>query len=658
MRVLKGNCAIIHILSLLSIFVGIFPSLVYSEAWEDEFNFTNDDYYDHEPAVADDDEGYIHLVYVKNQAGMNNIEYSLYDPWRDEWTTENVYSGLYLLEKADIAVMMGEENVPFIVWSEDDQVEFSKNIYIIYKNMDGSWSQPQRLNSPSDQNSSPQIVVAHNNETGEAFVIVVWEGPNPGNSVFDIYSSAGEVIVNADGKISIDWGQEGYVVPGCSNDYEDSCPSMDAWYYSYPYLVWHQVGSYGEEMIVGNYWDWKTDDWGDWTVSGWRSGGMELVEGYFAYPSKEPSLYCDKNSEKAWCAWQMYNPDPENEYYYIFATYKTGIGAGWFIYDEDPLNVCVDSSTVMELEKPSIYMDKDDRAHCVWMKNLDPRGMPDNFEIFHGIYENESWSDPQMINRPDPNLNDLEPFLSDDGTENLFCFWYGDDISEGDTEIFYNVYDMIPPKVTITSPEDDEDDVAVNKDITIAFSEAIDIETVIPTTDTVQGTLRIEGSRGGIYAWNKEDSTYNEQYRYIIIPVEGGFLHNEDITVTVGPGIDDDYENPMTDHYEFRFTTAEGTLLEKSLVYTYPNPAPSAQYADNLYFHIYITKPAEVIIDVYNINGKNIASFNETYSVQGEQVLEWNLEAIASEVYVYKVVANALDGSETATVVKKLAIVK
>jgi hypothetical protein len=95
-----------------------------------------------------------------------------------------------------------------------------------------------------------------------------------------------------------------------------------------------------------------------------------------------------------------------------------------------------------------------------------------------------------------------------------------------------------------------------------------------------------------------------------------------------------------------------GALLSADAVYTYPNPARG----DNLTFKFYVSDKARITVDVYNVAGEKVARLEKTGCPAGlTSEIIWNIENIASGVYVYRLSAESASGSKTIT--KKLAII-
>ncbi len=96
------------------------------------------------------------------------------------------------------------------------------------------------------------------------------------------------------------------------------------------------------------------------------------------------------------------------------------------------------------------------------------------------------------------------------------------------------------------------------------------------------------------------------------------------------------------------------TLLEKSSVYAWPNPAVRT---DKVYFKFKTGNDCDVFVDVYNTAGEWIAHLEKAGNSAGiVSQIEWNISDIASGVYIFRLRAKSANGDME--VVKKVAIIK
>jgi len=96
-----------------------------------------------------------------------------------------------------------------------------------------------------------------------------------------------------------------------------------------------------------------------------------------------------------------------------------------------------------------------------------------------------------------------------------------------------------------------------------------------------------------------------------------------------------------------------GDLLSEDLVYVYPNPATG----DKITFKYKLGDNADITIDVYNVSGQRIATLSDSGFAGNAEETVWDIEDIASGVYIFKVEAKSRRTGATAKVIKKLAIV-
>lgn len=99
---------------------------------------------------------------------------------------------------------------------------------------------------------------------------------------------------------------------------------------------------------------------------------------------------------------------------------------------------------------------------------------------------------------------------------------------------------------------------------------------------------------------------------------------------------------------------AEQDFLPEKGVYSWPNPAREV-----VHFRFYVSKNSDISIDIYKITGKKIA--NLTCRAQGgdrKSEITWSTEEVGSDIYIFRLQAESIDGSKKDDVTKKFAIVK
>jgi hypothetical protein len=103
-----------------------------------------------------------------------------------------------------------------------------------------------------------------------------------------------------------------------------------------------------------------------------------------------------------------------------------------------------------------------------------------------------------------------------------------------------------------------------------------------------------------------------------------------------------------------------GEFLPRASVYAWPNPAKQ----NRIYFHFYVNQNANVTVDIFNLEGKLVASLSETAEggnpahSQTSNTITWNIAHIASDIYLFRLTATGNATGEEKSVIKKFAIVK
>jgi len=100
---------------------------------------------------------------------------------------------------------------------------------------------------------------------------------------------------------------------------------------------------------------------------------------------------------------------------------------------------------------------------------------------------------------------------------------------------------------------------------------------------------------------------------------------------------------------------ARTDFLPKERFFCYPNPATGSSAT----IRYYVNQPAHVTITILDAIGDCVTEMHReiTDGNRDDEVI-WNLTGIASGVYHCRIQAEALSGSETATVFKAVAVVK
>jgi hypothetical protein len=93
------------------------------------------------------------------------------------------------------------------------------------------------------------------------------------------------------------------------------------------------------------------------------------------------------------------------------------------------------------------------------------------------------------------------------------------------------------------------------------------------------------------------------------------------------------------------------TAFELSQNYPNPfNPTSTIKFA--------IPKNARVNLSVYNVLGQKVAELVNSVQTAGYHTVQWNATDFASGVYIYRLKADATDGTSTFTASKKMILLK
>jgi len=117
--------------------------------------------------------------------------------------------------------------------------------------------------------------------------------------------------------------------------------------------------------------------------------------------------------------------------------------------------------------------------------------------------------------------------------------------------------------------------------------------------------------------------------------------------------------NPGSAHAAFHVGPT-GDFLPPEMVYAWPNPARGNQVS----FHFYVNQNARVKVEVFNLTGRRITVIEglgeggRPPHLVSSNVLVWNIAAIASDVYLFRLSAESDVPGVKGSVLKKFAIVK
>lgn len=114
------------------------------------------------------------------------------------------------------------------------------------------------------------------------------------------------------------------------------------------------------------------------------------------------------------------------------------------------------------------------------------------------------------------------------------------------------------------------------------------------------------------------------------------------------------YDKTGGDSVDF-IVEAEDKFLPEKRVYTWPNPAE-----DEVHFRFYVSRNAEIIIEIFTITGKKLTTLIKTIANGGDPNSEivWSTRNVGSDIYIFRLQANSINSSDKDTVIKRFAIVK
>jgi hypothetical protein len=105
---------------------------------------------------------------------------------------------------------------------------------------------------------------------------------------------------------------------------------------------------------------------------------------------------------------------------------------------------------------------------------------------------------------------------------------------------------------------------------------------------------------------------------------------------------------------------ALGTFMPVEQVYVWPNPARG----DRVYFHYYVNANADVTAEVFDLEGRRVARLSgrgeggRPPNQASSNAIAWDINGIASDVYILRLSATSDATGERRSVAKKFAIIK
>ncbi|MGM0509871.1 MAG: Ig-like domain-containing protein [Thermoplasmatota archaeon] len=203
--------------------------------------------------------------------------------------------------------------------------------------------------------------------------------------------------------------------------------------------------------------------------------------------------------------------------------------------------------------------------------------------------------------------------------------WYAitnDSVLEAQSDTWtFTTKDVTPPTVINSTPEDGAVDVAVDQEITIEFSEAMD-ET------SVEDNLTIDPHVNGSFSWSGDELTYT---------LDDEFEHYTEYEVTITSDAADENGVQMEDDYVFSFTTVEAPDYKPTLEINAPQQGETYDISTPIEINWTASDdnplPSEPItIEVSYNGGTNWTTLSSTIENTGSH--QWTPGQISTEVKV------------------------
>ncbi|MEO0256567.1 MAG: hypothetical protein ABIM74_04665 [candidate division WOR-3 bacterium] len=128
---------------------------------------------------------------------------------------------------------------------------------------------------------------------------------------------------------------------------------------------------------------------------------------------------------------------------------------------------------------------------------------------------------------------------------------------------------------------------------------------------------------------------------------------------TISAVATDPFGNKATGFAEITIGPGPGEFMPDDSVYVYPNPAPTSNYGNYIYFSIFTNTEAEVDVLLYDLEGKPAGLVSGERITGGtSKAIPMDISRIPSGIYIWRLRARALRGSQSAEKMGKLAIRK
>ncbi len=135
-----------------------------------------------------------------------------------------------------------------------------------------------------------------------------------------------------------------------------------------------------------------------------------------------------------------------------------------------------------------------------------------------------------------------------------------------------------------------------------------------------------------------------------------GGLHEGQGTITATAY--DKFGNSSKGKADIVIGPGTGDFMPLDSVYVYPNPAPTSDYGNHIFFRVFTTTEARVDVLLYDLEGKPAGMITENITGGLGDAVAMDISKIPSGIYIWRLRAQALNGSQKAEKMGKLAIRK
>jgi hypothetical protein len=390
---IAGNAKAIAILFIL--FSGINPPTYAS--WEPNTIVYGDAYssgvWQWMPSLAVDLAGNLYCVWMAGENGDRGILFS-YRPYGEDWQTNvKISDDTGPVDHWSPSIAVNRSGNAYCVW--DDSRNGNLDIYFSYRPSGGNWQPNVKVNDNSDTTSQwhPSIAV---DQTGNAYS--VWIDNRNGNP--DVYFSYRPAGGNWQSNIRVNDD------PGTAGQW---CPAIAVDTNGNAFCAWHDDRNGNRDI----YFAFRPNG-GNWGANMKVSDDLGINDQWY------PSIAVDDNSN-AYCAWM----DKRDGHWDIFSAYRPANGS-WMTNKK--VNDGVDT---LAQKFPSIAVDQTGNAYCVWED-----GRNGNSDIYFSYcLSGGNWEMNGRVDDDTTEERQFTPSLTVDSDSNAHCVWY--DFRRGIPEVYY-----------------------------------------------------------------------------------------------------------------------------------------------------------------------------------------------------------------------------